>query len=304
MSDPAPESEAGENTEMKVLILGGTGSIGTAVTQELIRHGHDVTGLSRSELSDRKLERMGARPLRGDLRAPGPWVREAARTDGLIQLAATFEDDMGEADTAAVTAILQQAALRPEPLRMIYTGGCWLYGATGSQIADETSPMRPIKPFAWMQKNARLVLASPDISAAVIHPALVYHEDGGAFSRYLAAASEAKPFEIWGSISTRWPLIQREDLARAYRLLLENPDLSGHFNASAQDGVPVAEITREIARRRGHDGGYVVRSLKHVLCKYGSWAEGPTLDQQMGSEKLRRLTGWQPRFSSFHTAQF
>ncbi|UWQ77794.1 NAD-dependent epimerase/dehydratase family protein [Leisingera sp. S132] len=289
---------------MNILILGGTGSIGTAVTRELVRRGHNVTGLSRSETSDRKLAALGARPLRGDLRAPGVWVREAARTDGLIQLAATFEDDMGEADTTAITAILQQTALRTQPLRMIYTGGCWLYGATGSRVADETSPMRPIKPFAWMQHNARMVLDAPGVSAAVIHPALVYHEDGGAFSRYLEAASQAKPFEIWGSISTRWPLVQREDLARAYRLLLEDPDLEGHFNASAQDGVPVAEITREIARRRSHDGGYVVRSLKHVLIKYGDWAEGPTLDQKMGSGKLRDLTGWQPQFASFRDAQF
>ncbi|MDC0660699.1 NAD-dependent epimerase/dehydratase family protein [Leisingera sp. SS27] len=289
---------------MNILILGSTGSIGTAVTRELVRHGHTVTGLSRSEVSDRKLETLGARPLRGDLRSPGAWVREAALTDGLIQLAATFEDDMAEADTAAINAILRQAALRPQPLRMIYTGGCWLYGATGSRVADETSPMRPIKPFAWMLQNARTVLDARGVSAAVIHPALVYHEDGGAFSRYLEAASEAKPFEIWGSISTRWPLIQREDLARAYRLLLEDTNLTGHFNASAQDGVPVAEITREIARRRSHDGGYVVRSLKHVLIKYGDWAEGPTLDQQMGSGKLRNLTGWRPQFGSFRDAQF
>ncbi|MBY6055610.1 NAD-dependent epimerase/dehydratase family protein [Leisingera daeponensis] len=289
---------------MNILILGGTGTIGTALTQELLRHGHDVTGLSRSDASDRKLEAMGARPLRGDLRSPGAWVREAARADGLVQLAATFDDGMAEADTTAITAILQQSALRPEPLRMIYTGGCWLYGATGSRVADEESPMRPIRCFAWMQKNARMVLSSPAVSAAVIHPAMVYHAEGGAFSRYLEDARKAMPFEIWGSIATRWPLVQREDLARAYRLLLEAPGLTGHFNASAEAGVPVADITREIARRHGHDGGYVVRSLKHVLLKYGAWAEGPALDQQMGSAKLRSLTGWQPQFSSFRTAQF
>lgn len=289
---------------MKVLILGGTGSIGSAVTRELAGRGHQVTGLSRSEASDRKLEALGARPLRGDLRAPGDWVREAARTDAVIQLAATFGADMAEADTAAITAILRQAALRRAPLRMIYTGGCWLYGATGSRVADEASPMRPIKPFAWMRTNAGLVLSSPAVSAAVIHPAMVYHAGGGVLSRYLDAARADQPFEIWGSIATRWPLVQREDLARAYRLLLENPDLTGHFNASAEDGVPVAEIIREIARRHGHDGGYVVRSLKHVLIKYGAWAEGPALDQQMGSSKLRRLTGWAPKFPSFCDAQF
>lgn len=289
---------------MKVLILGGTGSIGTAVTRELVRYGHQVTGLSRSADSDRNLAAMGARPLRGNLRSPGTWVQEVARTDALIQLAATFDDGMAEADTTAIAAILDQAALRPEPLRLIYTGGCWLYGATGNRVADETSPMQPIKPFSWMRENGAAVLASPAVSAAVVHPAMVYHEDGGAFLRYLEAARDGRPFEIWGSIATRWPLVHREDLASAYRLLLEQPQLTGHFNASAETGVPVAEITGEIARRHGHDASYVVRSLKHVLIKYGAWAEGPTLDQQMASSKLRRLTGWQVRHLNFRNARF
>lgn len=289
---------------MKVLILGGTGTIGTAVTQELLRNGHQVIGLSRSEASDQKLIAMGARPLRGDLRYPGDWVREVAKVDGLIQLAATFDDEMAAADTVAMTAILRQAALRTDPLRLIYTGGCWLYGTTGDRIAEEADPKHPIKSFAWMRDNARLALEAPSVSAAILHPAMVYHQHGGAFGDFLEAAQQARPFEIWGSISTRWPLVQRDDLARAYCMLLERPDLTGDFNASAESGVPVAEVTQEIARRHDHDGGYVVRSLKHVLCKYGDWAEGPTLDQQMGSSKLRRLTGWQPQFASFRDAAF
>lgn len=289
---------------MKVLILGGTGTIGTAVTQELLRRGHQVTGLSRSESAHQKLRDMGAEPLRGDLRYPGDWVRAVAQVDGLIQLAATFDDNMARADRTAMEAILRQAALRDTPLRLIYTGGCWLYGATGDRIADETTPKHPIKSFDWMQQNARLALAAPMVSTAVLHPAMVYHQDGGVFADFLNAAQHANPFEIWGSIATRWPLVQRDDLARAYCLLLERSDLTGDFNASAEAGVPVAEVTQEIARRHGHGGDYVVRTLKHVLCKYGDWAEGPTLDQQMGSDKLRTLTGWQPEFPNFRKAAF
>lgn len=289
---------------MKVLILGGTGTIGTAVTQELCRHGHQVTGLSRSKAADRTLRGMGAEPLRGDLRQPGLWARRLQTVDAVIQLAATFEADMGAADSAAVDAILRQAALRTEPLRLLYTGGCWLYGATGQRVADETSPLHPIKSFAWMQQGAARVLAAPGLSAAVIHPGMVYHQGGGVFAEFLAAARAARPFEIWGSIRTRWPLVQRDDLARAYRLLLERPELTGQFNASAETGVPVAEVTGEIARRHGHPGDYVVRSLKHVLFAHGDWAEGPTLDQQMASDKLRRLTSWQPQAADFRNAAF
>lgn len=289
---------------MHVLILGGTGTIGTAVTQELRRCGHQVTGLSRSRAADRTLRSLGAEPLRGDLRQPGLWARQVQSADAVIQLAATFDAGMAAADSLAVEAILRQAALRTEPLRLLYTGGCWLYGATGQRVADESSPLHPIRPFAWMCENAARILDAPGVSAAVIHPGMVYHQGGGAFAGFLAAARAQQPFEIWGSIRTRWPLVQRDDLARAYRLLLDRPDLTGHFNASAETGVPVAAVTAEIARRHRHPGDYVVRSLKHVLNAHGDWAEGPTLDQQMASDKLRSLTGWQPETADFRTAAF
>ncbi|WP_164982741.1 hypothetical protein [Leisingera sp. NJS204] len=66
----------------------------------------------------------------------------------------------------------------------------------------------------------------------------------------------------------------------------------------------MAKITRGIARRQDHDASYVVRSLSHVQIKYGDWAEGPALDQQMGSAKLRQMTGWEPQYTSFRNAQF
>ena len=45
---------------MKVFILGGTGDIGAAVVSELVRHGHDVAGLGRSERAAAALVALGA----------------------------------------------------------------------------------------------------------------------------------------------------------------------------------------------------------------------------------------------------
>ena len=33
--------------------------------------------------------------------------------------------------------------------------------------------------------------------------------------------------------------------------------------------------------------------------EHGAWAEGPTLDQQMSAEKLKRQTGWKAERESF-----
>ena len=97
---------------MNVLILGGTGSIGTAVTAELVQHGHSVIGLSRSTASDHKLLQLGATPHRGDLREPDQWAALVAEVDGLIQLATTFDTDMAQVDATAMRAVLPTPAFR------------------------------------------------------------------------------------------------------------------------------------------------------------------------------------------------
>ncbi len=290
---------------MKILILGGTGSIGSAVTAELVTQGHEVTGLARSVTSAQKLMDLGANPHSGDLRTPRSWAAPLAQAEAVIQLATTFDTDMAEVDAAAMDAIRAEARSRTQPLRLIYTGGCWLYGQTGDRTASEVSPKRPILAFAWMQDTAEVLLADTHLSCCVIHPAMVYHEEGGGvFSRLLQQASRDIPFEIWGSLNTRWPLVHRGDLARAYRLLLEQTDLTGNFNVVAQSGVPVRDIVNEIIRRHDHSGTYVVRSRKHVMFKYGAWAEGPTLDQQMSANKIQQSCNWQPQVSDFTQAAF
>lgn len=112
---------------MNVFVLGGTGSIGSAVVAELIDRGHDVTALSRLARSDAHLGCAGASPIRGDLRDPASWCAEAAAHDAVSQAAATCDDDMGAVDAAIVEALIGASCALSRPLRVIYTGGCWLY---------------------------------------------------------------------------------------------------------------------------------------------------------------------------------
>lgn len=284
---------------MRVFILGGTGSIGTAVTAELCRRSHEVMALSRSGAADDKLRRLGANACRGDLRAPAAWAVEATSHDAIIHAAATFSDDMGDVDTHVVSALIEAAKQTRHKPRLIYTGGCWLYGETGNAVATEDSRFDPIPAFSWMVGNAARLLAAPAFSAAILHPAMVYHADGGVFHRFIEPAREGRPMEIWGDRQTRWPLIHRSDLARAYCDLLERPDLTGYFNASAEKGVRVGDIVDAIAQAFGNTLPPVTLSAGDLVLQHGAWAIGPTLDQEMSAEKLRSETGWTPEITDY-----
>ena len=162
------------------------------------------------------LKALGASPLRGDLPAPDAWVQSVRRVDAIIQVAATFTQDMGQqVESKALEAIIQALGRKNGKIRLIYTGGVWLYGATGNSIANETTQFQPIPSFFWMVENSEKLLHTQAFSTAVMHPAMVYHQEGGAFSRFIDCAKQHKQIEIWGDRATRWPLIHRDDLAVA-----------------------------------------------------------------------------------------
>ena len=74
---------------MKVFVTGATGFIGTKVTEILLAHGHEVTGLARSDKSAAKLVKMGAGVVRGSLDDPASIAAGAKAADGVLHLAFT-----------------------------------------------------------------------------------------------------------------------------------------------------------------------------------------------------------------------
>jgi len=55
---------------MRIFLTGATGYIGTAVLDSLIRAGHDVTALVRTNEKARRVAKRGAHPVIGNLSEP------------------------------------------------------------------------------------------------------------------------------------------------------------------------------------------------------------------------------------------
>ncbi|UWQ17413.1 NAD-dependent epimerase/dehydratase family protein [Jannaschia sp. M317] len=280
---------------MRVLILGATGLIGRAVATELAAAGHRVTGLARGTTAAARLTAAGHKVLSGDLRAPDTWSAATRGFDAVVHCAATFEADMGPVDHLAIEALARANAGRAVSLRLLLTGGCWLYGDTGGGIATESTPFAPIPAFGWMTRSMALAQAAAELAPAMVHPAMVYDAGGGALRRLIQEIAAGGAATIWGGVGARWPLIHAKDLARAYRLVLETPEPAGHWNAAAQEGVAVTEIVATLARRMGRPARHRFLPLSEARSRVGDWAEGPALTQRMSSAKLRARLAWEPR---------
>lgn len=281
---------------MRVLVLGGTGFIGAAVVRALVARGHEVIGLARSGTSVAKLQMLGARPIEGDAEFPDSWIAALPQMDAVIHMACDFNTDMARIDRALLDALLPALAAKHTLVRLIYTGGCWLYGAGGDDIVTEETPFNPLPAFAWMVPSLKRVLACSDIQGIVIHPAMVYEPMAGVFLRLVTEAMHSDRVRVIGSETVRWPLVHSEDLADLYAVALERAPAGSSYIGAAVEGLPVGRIARAFANRFDTSRRVPDQVTPDAIAaELGEWARGYAWDQRLSGEKSRRELGWQPR---------
>lgn len=283
---------------MRLLVTGGTGSIGSAVIAATHGRGWDTLALARSVKAAGQLQSAGSMPVAGNLFNAGEWLSDADAVDAVIHLAATFGGDMAEADAAFTDALLDWLPRRADQagaaVPVVYTGGLWLYGPVGDQTAVEGSPFDPPLEFAYMVEHRRRLFESTDASVRIVHPAMVWHESGGVIAGFLADARNGRSPRVTGSLHGRWPLVHREDLADLYPRVVEKGESRGDYHGVAESGVPVGRIASAIAARYGAPEP-VVRSISDAVAQHGTWAACQAYDQTMAAPRTRTALAWRPR---------
>jgi nucleoside-diphosphate-sugar epimerase len=125
---------------MRIFVTGGSGYIGRAVLAELVRRGHTVGALVRSEAAASFVHGLGAQPVSGSLDTLDVVERAAAEHDATIHIAGIASaDDI--AREVQVLDVLLRAATPGYPL--VYTSGAWVYGDRGDAVIDEDAPLKP-----------------------------------------------------------------------------------------------------------------------------------------------------------------
>lgn len=241
---------------MKILITGGTGFVGTALSKRLLEEGHEVTVIGSSGRS-----RLQGHPnltcLAANTTQPGDWQQRVAEQEALINLAGrsvfslwTEKYKHAIYDSRILTTRNLVAAL-PESSQavLLSASAAGYYGDKGETEVTEQSPNGD--DFLahvcrdWEKEAAKA--AAKGARVALMRFGVVLGSGGGA----LATMKTPFKFGLGGPLGTgkQWfPWIHLDDLINAILFLLTAETCSGPFNFTAPQSVRQKDFAHQLGK--------------------------------------------------------
>lgn len=274
---------------MNVLVVGGAGYVGGALTDELMRRQCNLRVYD--SLIYEESYRKPVEFVFGDIRDRTKVLRELEWADAVVWLAALVGDGACQLNPE-VSVQLNQEAVRfladHFDGRIVYLSTCSVYGAQDG-ILDETSSVDPLSVYAVTKLAAEEHLR--DRNAITFRLGTLFGV-GDLFCRIrldlvvnvltMRAASHGE-ITVFGGDQFR-PLLHVKDVALAIADVLEAPN-TGVYNLNRQN-VRIIDLAYQI---RNHFPDLVVRKTEMKF--------QDTRNYRVDSEKARRELGFSPRYS-------
>jgi nucleoside-diphosphate-sugar epimerase len=280
---------------MRVFLTGGTGYVGSAVLESLVRGGHHVDVLVRNSEGAARVQARAGHPVLGDILQRASWRDVAAAADGAIHAAIEYGPRQVAVDAAAIDGLVSLPDTRSRFL--IYTSALWVLGPAPDPV-DETAPVNPIEIVSWRPEHEQRVLAAAasGVRVVVVRPGIVYGRARGIVGDVLKDAANSL-VRIVGAGGNHWPLIYDRDLGEFYARLVSTQTADGVYHATDGGAETVSEIVAALAEHAPTQPSIRHVPLDEARKKMGPYAEALALDQIVRSPRARAL-GWTPTLHS------
>lgn len=279
---------------MRVFVTGASGWIGSATTDELLAHGHEVVGLARSDESAAALDAKGATAHRGDLDDLDSLGSAAAAADAVIHLAFKhdFSDMAGAARTenAALRRMLDELKGSDRPF--LLASGLATANPGRPLTEDDPSPFHGADSMRGGGENLALSYADLGVRPVALRFSPTVHGMGDqGFTAFLTKIAKDRGVAGYiGDGSHRWAAVHRTDAARLVRLALEKAPAGSRVHAVAEEGI----ATRDIAAAIGDHLGLPTVSVTDPEAHFGWIGRFFGVEVSATNARTRELLGWTP----------
>lgn len=249
---------------MKIIITGGSGSIGRKLTQHLTQNGHQVVILTRNPASVSGLPN-NARAVKWDGRTSEGWLAEADGADAIINLAgenlagsgffpARWTEDrkrrIRESRLNAGNAVaeaVEKATNKPKVV--VQASAIGYYGPRGDETLSEKDSAGNDY-LANLCKEWETATASVEkhgVRRAIIRTGIFLTPEEGALQRLLL------PYKMFaggpfGNGQQWYSWIHPHDEVEAIRFIIENPKASGVFNLTAPEPLKNKDFGKTLGK--------------------------------------------------------
>ena len=282
---------------MRIFVTGASGWIGSPTVTELLRGGHQVVGLARSDASAAKVAALGAEIRRGDLDDLDGLRAAAADSDGVIHLGYNHADFSPAGMFAA--AAMDRAAIDAIGDTLAGTGKALVIASGVIGVIEGRAATEQDRPDAGLHPRmanaaATLALADRGVRSAVVRFAPTVHGRGdhGFVATLVDIARRGGVSGYPGDGSNRWPAVHVLDAAALLRLVVEQATPGSVWHAIADEGVPTKDIAEAIGRAAD-------LPVKQMPAEHFEWLSMFfAMDLPITSEYTRQTLGWQPTHPS------
>lgn len=243
------------NLNKRIVIAGGSGFIGTALSREFSARGYEVAVLTRTPRS----RNDGVRELSWNGEHVGEWISALDGADAVINLTGKnincphTPENLREITASRVNSVkviataMEHVAVSPKV--WVQASAVGYYGDTHDHSCAETASngSGPLADICHQWEGALASVKLPSVRKVTLRIGFVLGREGGALP---VLASLTRVF-LGGAVGNgrqfiSW--IHLADLVQMFVAAVENEKLSGPFNAVSPGAVTNAEFMRTLRR--------------------------------------------------------
>jgi uncharacterized protein (TIGR01777 family) len=284
---------------MRVIITGGSGLIGRALTDNLIANRHEVVILSRNPDQVRDLP-VSVKVIRWDGASADGWGHLADGAKAIVNLAGESIADgrwtderkrqLYESRIKAGQAVVEAVkTTQVKPSIVLQASAVGYYGPrNGQEILEDTPPGNDFLAQLCVDwETSTAPVEELGVRRVILRTGIVLSTAGGALPRMLL------PFKMFaggplGSGQQWFPWIHLADEVAAIRFLMEHPQASGPFNLTAPQPLTNAQFGRILGRVIGRPALMPTPSLALKLA-FGEMSTVLLDGQQATPHRLQEL---------------